>query len=430
MTLPRTGAGPSKALSYLLRATFDAANQDFADGQVLDTVAEGVQVSSLTVKEAAGTAEILSNRLKLTATTTAYDTLGVYATSGISRVLGRALLGSIEFNTTAARASMAWSISNAGPPSETSMEPGLGARGAALLYAMNRADPGQVVATFASSVEYQVALVLGGYDASQVPWYSGAAGAHIHGSAIYIKGGAYTNWTLLWRSLTRDTATLYPAIINISAPRISTHGDLRVPDRDLKAVLQPTSLSTFTASNGTSLHAITPELGNHWVEQSGNWDIQGNQANTASSNAYAAVETSESDLLVDCLVAVRANSTNDGYGLFIRSTDAANGWKITISDFDNVLEMIERDTGSDTLRASTGIAIALNTDYHVRAIADGQTIDAFVDAGDKITYASASFNQTATKHGIYTRGGTYGRLDNFACFPRTSALFDAKLDAC
>jgi hypothetical protein len=58
--------------------------------------------------------------------------------------------------------------------------------------------------------------------------------------------------------------------------------------------------------------------------------------------------------------------------------------------------------------------------YTIRAIADGTNIDQFVDGANKITYASASHNQTETKHGFrgFYDGEVKGEFDNFTVFPR------------
>ena len=200
----------------------------------------------------------------------------------------------------------------------------------------------------------------------------------------------------------------------------------RVPDADLSAVLQPNNLSTFTAANGTSLDAITPEVGSVWVEQSGNWDIQGNRANqvTATTATYATVDSGIADAIVDVVVNPAAS---DDLGLILRYTDTNNMWSVRAHSPTNTLYVIERNAGVETIRASTAVTFTGGTDYDLRAVIDGQQIDAFADGGNKTSYGSAALNETETVHGItgYAGGGNT-QVDNFACYPRTSTTYDTE----
>ena len=84
----------------------------------------------------------------------------------------------------------------------------------------------------------------------------------------------------------------------------------------------------------------------------------------------------------------------------------------------------------DLILASAPLAercVDAGIDYDVRAMCDGQTIDCFVDGGNKISYGSAALNETETEHGLFAQGKT-DRFDNFAVYPRTAAVFDATLD--
>ena len=65
------------------------------------------------------------------------------------------------------------------------------------------------------------------------------------------------------------------------------------------------------------------------------------------------------------------------------------------------------------------------TPYDIRVIADGQQVDVFVDGGSKISYASASVNETETKHGIRESLATTSTFDNFAVYSRTSSAYAA-----
>jgi len=117
----------------------------------------------------------------------------------------------------------------------------------------------------------------------------------------------------------------------------------------------------------------------------------------------------------------------------LRYTDSTHLWTARVHPHDNEIQLYEFD-GTATKRASASVTIDGNTAYDIRAIAYGQTIDAFVDGGNKISYGSATVNETETVHGIRCGvGGTPpadATYDNFAIFPRTDATqYDLIFDA-
>ena len=436
MVLPLTGAGPSGAgVPYLLRATFDAPDQGFADAQVLNTVAEGIRDGQLTVVEVAGTLAIVSKQLVFT-DPGGWDNLGVYS-QVVTRQLGRGLLF--------AMARTNWDDGGIWGP-----RVGLG-RTADILQndyeycfycstsntlQLRELTANTTIATgLSQSVDYQYTLVLGGYDANGVPWHSGAAAAsYLYGASLYIEGGVFATPTLLWRSMMFNTATLYAGLTNgdnvTGTLTLDGSGAFRVPDVDLKAVLQPTCLSTFTAPNGTSLDAITPEVGGAWTEQSGDWDIQGNRAQNEAATgtrSFATVNSLVADVLVDAIARPGDAFTNSVPGLLGRFTDTTHHWRLVINEQLNLVRIEEVDTGV-TIRAIAAVTINVDTDYDLRMIMDGQTIDGFVDGGNKISYGSAALNEIVTVHGIVDRQSgaitTRSRLDNFHISARTSAVYD------
>lgn len=212
------GAAVMGGLRYLLRATFDAANQGFADGQVLDTVAEGVQEGQLTVVELDGTLAIVGNKCAFTAQVTpAWGDLALYS-QGIARALGRGLLVS-RVNVGAINTygnPISWG--EAVPPI-TDWVYAMYFQNVGTIMAWVRQVGGggtlewAVVGAYAAATDYELAIVLGGYDVNGVPWRSGEAAAnYLYGAAWFVKGGAYATWTLLWRSALRNDATLYASM--------------------------------------------------------------------------------------------------------------------------------------------------------------------------------------------------------------------------
>lgn len=408
------------ALAYFLRATFNTADQGYANAQVLDTTAEGVQDGSFTVVEADGTLALASNKCAFTAQgTPAWGDQGLYSTTAITRALGTALLGIVNiasgdandfgFNTAAAlgrRSHFAYTTANR-----------------IWITVESSANYWRDSATHIDSTDHHLAIVLGGYDVNGIPWRSGQTVTdYVYGTAFFIKGGNYTTWTLLVRDPADNNTPLYLSTRFYDVA--GTIDNVRVPNRDLSAVLQPTCLSTFTAANGTSLDAITPEAGGTWTEQVGDWDIQSNRADGPGASAQATVDPS----IANAIIHVTANAAGAAlFGITARYSDATHHWVIGGDDNDNEFQIWENDAGW-TKRASTAIAVAQSTDYDITAILDDQDITGYLDRANRITYGSAALNETKTEHGLYS-GNAGDRFDNFAIMARTSSVYEAKFNA-
>lgn len=419
----------SRGIKYFLRAWMGGtAAQAYADGQVLDTPGEGVLDGTGTIVEKDGTLSVVGGKCAFTAQATpAWGDLGVYS-QAITRVLGRGLLVRMNIGATTKNLIAGWF--NAASLAQVARIYDFGILSGARVRANTQNGiENPIVATYAATTDYQFAVVLGGYDINGVPFYASQDPAdYLYGAAFYIEGGTFTTWTLLWRTMLDNTATLYAAFSNYSAA--GTLEKFRVPDVDLKAILQPTALSTFTAANGTDLATgYTPEVGGVWTEQTGNFDIQSNRANAQNAGLnYATVDVSISDGVVDSIINISAAGGTDNSGLLMRFTNTNNCWSLAANASANQLRLWEVNGGVATQRASTAVAIVTATDYDVRAIIYAQTIDGFLDGSNKITYGSATLNETITVHGIFLRD-IGSQADNFAIFPRTSPTYDATLGA-
>jgi len=152
-----------------------------------------------------------------------------------------------------------------------------------------------------------------------------------------------------------------------------------------------------------------------WTEQSGDWDIQSNRANPDGA-AIATADVGQADVVVDLVV----NGGAAGQpGILLRFADTSNYWYLQADRANNQLELHEVNATVDTVRANTAVTINDSTDYTLRAICDGTTIDGFINGGNKISYASASLNSTATIHGLYS-DNTACQFDDFTVFARDS----------
>ena len=415
-------SGVSLGCVYELLAQFHANNQEYTNGQVL-TTAEGVDAGQLTIVELDGSTRLVDKEMVYTAQSTPlWGDLGHYS-EAITRTMGK-MVAWVQEVSLANSSAIGWTnvqsadLSNAG-----NREAAYQITGGALLYARTAgASPAVLLDTISLATEYEFAIVLGGYDASQVPWYTGAS--YLYGAAFFIRGGTYTDWTLLWRTTLHNTNTLYHAFGNVSANL--TLDDIRVPQSDYSSALVPIALSTFDAPNGTSLDAITPEVGGTWTENSGAWDIQGNRANqTVASHQFATIDTGESDHLIRCTVQTPVNGFD---GLVVRYQDTNNLWGIRLAESGNAIEIYERNAGVFTRRDITFVVISPATDYELTGVQDGQEITMYLDGNTRAQYASAAFLQAATRAGLWAFGAN-GQWDNFHVHRRDGTQYDV-LDTC
>lgn len=103
--------------------------------------------------------------------------------------------------------------------------------------------------------------------------------------------------------------------------------------------------------------------------------------------------------------------TGQTWNLYVRRTDDTHTWCIRCDQGGGTVKLIEIN-GSETERASAAQTWTNGTNYRVVVITSGNTINVYVANAQKLTYGSASYNNTAT--GIKTdRAGT-----NLITFPR------------
>jgi hypothetical protein len=172
-------------------------------------------------------------------------------------------------------------------------------------------------------------------------------------------------------------------------------------------------LANFTAANGTLLTAYTPDIGSIGANLQGTFEIESAAAQplTAADGDLFAWDAGVADVVIDCLVTGFANAGSGwavNANLHFRTTDVNNNWKwywewdATGGNF-SLLQCI---SGTTTAVASTTVNGVSGTQYAVRIVCKGPIIIISINGVPYITYASATFNQSATKFGLYY--GTYG----------------------
>lgn len=190
---------------------------------------------------------------------------------------------------------------------------------------------------------------------------------------------------------------------------------------DLRALTTLLS-DTFTDTTGTRLNAHTMDVGAGWTENSGTWTITANTAHeTTTKNAIASAEASNANVTMS-LSTVLPNVASYVTGGVVRVTDGNNAW-LVISERDSLgtpyIAIVERNAGTNTTRASVNLGGSpLGSTVTLTTVTNGNTITLTANTGENCSYASASFNNTATKHGLFSytdaAGGYVGStIDNF-----------------
>ena len=113
------------------------------------------------------------------------------------------------------------------------------------------------------------------------------------GSLVFVKGGAYTTWTLLWTTNATNDATVYPGLSLANAVSIFTSSFIRVPDELVSfAPLASDSFNRADAAIGTADGAGSEETAPATAWTGATYTIVSNKAiNTPTLGAELATGT-------------------------------------------------------------------------------------------------------------------------------------------
>lgn len=177
---------------------------------------------------------------------------------------------------------------------------------------------------------------------------------------------------------------------------------------------------SFTAADNTDIEGRTPDTttaGATWDEVIGNWQILSNKATkvAAADRGVVIINCGQSTgIRISCKArSTVANTSLDRYtGLAIRRSDNNNFWMVGINAQSNLLAIIERNAGTNTIRASTSVPIDIATEYDLEVELDDQTITAWLNGANETSWGSATLNETSTSHGILAYS-TNDTVDDF-----------------
>jgi hypothetical protein len=153
------------------------------------------------------------------------------------------------------------------------------------------------------------------------------------------------------------------------------------------------------------------DVGPGWTVYAGSWDIRGDKTEiTASTGINAAAANSGHS---DATVQAGVTPGNNSCGILFRLTDANNYWWAECDNFNQAFRLVEWNAGSVTNRGQVSVTVSGSTTYTVQAVFSGSNITITLDGGNSINYSSATFNQTATLHGLWSFSLTGDTHDNF-----------------
>lgn len=423
-------------LTYLLKTNFAGATPaTLANGQVLDTAAEGVVTGSLTVVDTStGINQIADNALKITGTSpAAWDVTGHGSALAIARAEGRVYKVKLSLTGSGSGDSSIVGLNG------TSGSLALSTRkhtfvfggGLALYCTVGNGSLDYSQGAYAAATEYQIAIVL-----------------RATGAFYFIKGGVYSTWTLLVVDASESTANLYAAAQCYSNTRVLSILAEKITETLYPDLVQTVAEDSFTDTNGIVLTSHTPEKGGAWTRirnyssstAVAQVEIEGNLARCDISSGSGDVvqayvmDTGVADVLVTADITLCSFALNNE-GLYARAnttpifTAGHRSCRFTLENSDNYIRIAELYDTTGAVRASTASTLTVGNTYpSVQLLVVGTTAVGIAN-GATVT-ATLSNQATDTFCGVETASASAyvgTKIDNFKVYPATG--YDSVLDA-
>jgi len=244
--------------------------------------------------------------------------------------------------------------------------------------------------------------------------YSTAVVLRSTGAYYFIKGGAYSDWTMIWISSINNSDPVYPVSIIRVNPSSYTADNLRVP----YYLWLPTPLAydTFATDSSNATETVGPDSQTtaslNWTNSIGTWQSNGGSSNaTALSGGIAArtVNTSSANAIAD--VALTRSAGNGG--IVFRYQDTSN---YLIAYHDGTNAKVDKVVGGVTTNVISG-AKTYSAGSILRVMASGTGVKLYYN-NSLINSATVTDLSTATIHGLYTTD-TGNSFDNFTLWSKT-----------
>lgn len=162
----------------------------------------------------------------------------------------------------------------------------------------------------------------------------------------------------------------------------------------------------FNRADSSSSLGTPSDGGSAWSALSGTWGISSNQGycpTLSSGSAYAVLECGSPGAEVQVTVATRS-----GIGLVVRCSDINNLYVLVVAT--SGYNFYRRQAGSFTEIGNSGTSADGDV---VKIRCEGDTLTVYRNGSAIITPSAQSFNNTATKHGLYCQN-TAARVDDWS----------------
>lgn len=259
---------------------------------------------------------------------------------------------------------------------------------------------GPVIGSWAALTDYEMSLVIR------------SAGAY-----YFIKGGAFTNWTLLWFASANNDANVYPYISASLAPTLTSYY-IRVPDR----LWLPTPLAydTFTRANGALGNTETSGPDSQstparaWTNRVGTTQVSSNAASASALSGGIAIATVDTGT-INTVFSSALTRSGDEIGVVLRYADSSNYIRAYHDGTNAKLDKIVAGSPTGVISAAQAYSAGAN----IVVVADGTSFSLYYNntqIGSTSTISDAAL-QTGTEQGTYSTN-TGNSQDTFQVFPR------------
>lgn len=340
----------------LLLATFTSGNQSFADDQIIETTADGIEDGRLQfILNAAGpdSAQITSNDLVVAGDAYGSDLSGYVCPCAIPRTKALAAIVHFSSSPDANSSEIGWhyKFATASNLTPTYHYAHVQPRTNGNLYPDNALTC--VIGSQTSSTEMELAIILGGFDTNGDPW-DGVAdfNSYLFGAQFCKWNGS--SWDVMFATPWQNE-NLSP-YFDFRSFNDATVTNLAVPDACYRELFNPTARSTSVSNNDEFTH--------------GTGDLIQFNVSTAPTTAMK---------------------------FWVRRTDANNGWYVNYTSA-GVLTLRKVDGGSDTLQGTGTAAVSTADVLSIRL--NGNEITVFSDSDwntrRRQIQVTDAFNNTAT----------------------------------
>lgn len=390
---------------YFVNDTFTTNR---ASGAINGTVCEPGPGKRFVAADAGGYQSISSGDVVVTNASAAGDP-GLWLLPQVLRQVGRVVIGTVTPTAASAHFGVGWDVNLLG-----NVQNRLAFGGSGALVAVDAA--GRTVGAYANGTTYQVAVI-----------------TRAAGQLYFVKGGAFTNWTLLWVSYDDIVAGVYASVTpNQSGASYRCSALLAPRERWMPTPLISDGFSGGSSSDGLghqegAAAAIYGQGGDGvaWTDAVGTWEPTGGAliATVLAGRAIRVADAGEADVIITANATLAGNTMS----IIVRWTDENNFVQLRLTSTN--LQLVKAVASVSTTVLNTAVTYVAGAP--IRLICQGSAFRCFYNnaaVGAEQTISDAAV-ASATVVGVRTdnAGNTF---DNFIVYARGSGgEYNAALDA-